>query len=70
MSEEGSSGGFAKLLDGFSPVQKVLLFLGFVIFCFGVPGGFVFHDRPMMTGVALLGAGFAGHYWVVGQFEC
>jgi len=59
---ENGSGAFARIRDGFGPVQKVLLGLGFVVFCIGWPKGFQFYNRTLMIGVSLLSAGFAGHY--------
>jgi hypothetical protein len=66
---ENSPSGFAGILSGFGPVQRVLLFLGFAVFCMGVPGGFSAHNRAMMIGVSLLAAGIAGHYWSTGRYD-
>jgi len=63
MGEETKLGAFASILGGFQPVPRVLLAVGFVIFCFGVPAGFRLQNRPLMIGVALFAAGIAGHYW-------
>jgi hypothetical protein len=60
---DSASGGFAGILAGFGPVQKVLLFLGFAVFCTGVPKGFTLTNTAMVTGAALMAGGIAGHYW-------
>jgi hypothetical protein len=63
MADESRPGVFASLLQDFSPVPRVFLFFGFVVFLMGVPSGFTFQNRTLMIGVALLAAGIAGHYW-------
>jgi len=63
MADDSKLGAFASILAGFQPVPRVLLSVGFVIFCFGVPAGFKLQNRAMMIGVALFAAGFAGQYW-------
>ena len=63
MADDTKPGVFASLLDGFQPVQKVFLWVGFIVFVMGVPSGFIFQNRTLMIGTALLMAGLAGHYW-------
>jgi hypothetical protein len=62
MMGENCSAAFARIRDGFGPVQRVLLGLGFVLFCIGLLNGFEFYNRTLMIGVSLLSAGFAVHY--------
>lgn len=65
MADDTKPGAFAKQLelDGFQPVQRVFLRVGFIVFVMGVPSGFTFQKRTLMIGTALFMAGFAGHYW-------
>jgi hypothetical protein len=62
VADDTKPGVFASLLDGFQPVQKVFLWVGFIVFVMGVPAGFTFQNRTLMIGTALLMAGFVGHY--------
>ena len=63
MADDTKPGAFASLLAGFGPVQKVVLFFGFIVFMMGVPQGYTLQNRTLMIGTALLMAGLAGHYW-------
>jgi hypothetical protein len=49
--------------------RRFFLFLGFAIFCMGVPGGFNLKNRAMMIGVSLLAGGIAGHYWSTAKYD-
>ena len=63
MADDNKTGIFAALLAGFGHVQRVFLFLGFVVFLMGVPNGFKLQSRTLMIGIALFAGGIAGHYW-------
>jgi len=65
VADDTKPGVFASLLDGFQPVQRVFLWVGFIVFVMGVPSGFTSQNRTLMIGTALLMAGLAGHYWPV-----
>lgn len=56
-------GALATIITDFTPVPRVLLLLGFLIFLVGIQAGFRLDNRPMMIGVALIASAFAGHYW-------
>lgn len=69
MAENGTPSGFGAILSGFDPVQKVLLFVGFAVFCFGVPNGFHLSNEVLIAGVGLMAAGIAGYYWANGRYD-
>lgn len=62
LTDKGT-GAFASLLAGLGPVPKAMLFVGFIFLCLGLINGLSFHNRALMTGVALMSGGFAWHYW-------
>lgn len=65
---DSAPGGFTHILSDFGPLQKVCLFLGFTVFCVGMPKGFAINNRALMVGIALMAAGIAGRYWTTCRY--
>lgn len=63
MPNDSKPGAFASLLEGFGPLERVLLFLGFCVCAAGLHTGIAPQNRTLMIGTALLMAGLAGHHF-------
>jgi hypothetical protein len=59
---QDTASAFAKLLEGLKPIAAVPLFVGFVVFLYGLTTvGFTLNP-PLTCGIGLMVLGFALHY--------